>query len=449
MVDGEHYLPVVEAALRGLATEGNEVVVALLAGGREKLPPELPSQLGGAPLVTTNDVRAELDRLLAENELDQVMDLSDEPVLDYRTRHALASIALYHGVGYAGADFTFTPPPRPHLSDRPSIAIIGTGKRTGKTAVAGFAARTLKDAGRKPVVVAMGRGGPETPRVLRGDEVELNAESLIELADSGEHAASDYIEDALLARVPTVGCRRCGGGLAGGVDISNVAAGIAMAAELPGDLMILEGSGSAIPPAHSDATVLVVPASVPDESLLGYMGPYRLLLADCVMVTMCENPFGSPSRVATLTSHIREAFRSMSGQQPKEIEVVRTVFRPTPVSTVSGATVFVATTAPPAVEESMRRHLEEEHGCTVLGFSSALADRARLEQDMKSMATIADTLLVEIKAAGIDVAARAAREAGMNVVFMDNEPHGVDGEDPAALVRHAAELADQRFEGTR
>ena len=284
---------------------------------------------------------------------------------------------------------------------------------------------------------------------MRGDEIPLEPKELLAFADEGKHAASDFIEDALLARVPTVGCRRCGGGLAGAVGTSNVAEGIELANDLPGDLLILEGSGAAIPPSHADVTVLVAPASVPHEHVAGYMGPYRLLLADYAVVTMCENPFGSPSQVSSLSSLIRDAFRIDRGEAPKEIEVVRTVFRPEPTKPVEGAAVYVATTAPEAVGDSLRKHLEEVNRCRVVGMSHALSDRKRLEQDLSGMEEKADTLLVEIKAAAIDVASRHALAAGMDVVYLDNVPLGIEGEDPAAMARSAAELAIARFGRTR
>lgn len=436
----------VAAALDDIERDGAEIVAALLAGGREKLPGSGTPDYGGRAVLSGDDPRALLDAALVDG-IDAVIDLSDEPVLDYRKRHQLAAVALARGVLYRGSDFTFTPPPRPRIATKPTVAVIGTGKRTGKTAVAGFAARTLTTAGIAPIIVAMGRGGPAEPAVLRGDQIELDASALLELADAGEHAASDYVEDALLGRVPTVGCRRCGGGLAGGVEHSNVAAGIELANTLPGDVILLEGSGSSIPPAHADATLLVVPASVPDEYLLGYMGPYRLLLTDSAVVTMCEDPFGSPSRVSEVSSHIRSAYRSAVGERPQEeIQLVRTVFRPIPTSSIRDKQAFVATTAPEVVGDSIRRHLETEHGCRVVGISHALSDRARLEQDMAGIGDKADTLLVEIKAAGIDVATRSAVDAGIDVVYMDNEPRGVDGEDPAGLIVRTAELAVDRYQ---
>src|SRR5207302_6871597 len=125
-----------------------------------------------------------------------VVDLSDEPVLSPAERFRLASRVLARGIPYEGADFRFEPPtfePFP----LPSIAVIGTGKRVGKTAVAGHAARRLARE-LSVVVVAMGRGGPREPEVI--DEVPT-IESLPALSRSGRHASSDHLEAAGAAGV--------------------------------------------------------------------------------------------------------------------------------------------------------------------------------------------------------------------------------------------------------
>ena len=447
VVDGEHYPPVIEAALRQVVEEGNEVLGGIVAGGTEKLPSGGRIEIEGVEMRAGDDPRTVLYEAISEFGPDGVLDLSDEPVLDYRRRHELISVALYQGVRYDGADFGFSPPSRPKIATAPTLSIIGTGKRTGKTAVAGFAARALKEEGYRPGIVAMGRGGPAEPETIDGEEIDLTPQDLLALADSGKHAASDYIEDALLGRVPTVGCRRCGGGLAGGVQISNVPQGVKKMNDLNRDLVILEGSGSAIPPVHADATTLVIPAGVPIEYLIGYLGPYRLLLADSVIVTMCENPFGSSSQIASIVSHVHDAWRPTRGQRAPEdeIQVVRTVFRPTPVRPIEGASAFVATTAPQAAAKAIKRHLEKEHGCRVVGMSHSLSDRAKLEGDLAKAKGEAEVLLCEIKAAGIDVATRQALEEGMEVVYMDNVPQGIEGDDPVEAVKRAARLATERF----
>lgn len=436
----------IAAALDEVRAAGHEVAAALLVGGTEKLPDGVLERLGEVEVLSGPDPAAVLVRALDEVRPEGVLDLSDEPVLDYRRRFALAAICLARDVPYHGADFLLYPPPRPRLARKPSVALIGTGKRTGKTAVSGFAARTLAAAGHRPGIVAMGRGGPQDPVVLRGDEAGLEPRDLIAMADAGQHAASDYVEDALLGRVPTVGCRRCGGGLAGAVAHSNVAEGVEVANGLPVDLLILEGSGAAIPPAAADVTGVVMPASIPREYVAGYLGSFRVLISDFVVVTMCEEPFGSPSQISSLLSLLEEIRLPGGGRSEGEgIRVVRTVFRPTPTRSVQGAKVLVATTAPEVAGDGIRRHLEDAHGCRVTRIVHSLSDRGRLQEELNDLKGEVDLMLCEIKAAGIDVAARHALDKGVDVVFMDNVPHGVEGDEPEDLIRWAGDRATTRY----
>lgn len=443
LVDGEHYPPVVRAALDDLVATGTRPLAALYLGGTEKVAGfgaevdlGVPCEWVARPGDVT--VAAEtLQALLGRLRPDVVVDLSDEPVIDSRRRLRLAAHALVAGVAYEGADFRFVPPPRPRVARRPSIAVVGTGKRIGKTAVNGEIVRRLAAGGATPVVVAMGRGGPPDPVVLQAG-AELDVDRLLALADAGLHAASDCYEDALTTRAATVGARRCGGGLAGAVAHSNVEQAVRIAEELPGDLTVLEGSGAALPPVHADATALVVGADTDPEVVGGYLGAYRLLLADLVVVTLAEPPRASPHQVeATL-----EVLRSISRSTP----VLCTVFRPVPLGPVTGARVFFATTAPEAVSASLAHHLQDEFDCDVVATSSHLADRDRLRSDLAA-ADAFDVLLVELKAAAVDVAARTARSLGARVVFCDNRPVVV-GEDRGGRfdeeVQRLARLAKER-----
>src|SRR5687768_17962951 len=117
-----------------------------------------------------------------------VVDLSDEPVLGPRERMRVASRVLAHGLPYVGADFRFDPP-RLEPFPLPSIGIVGTGKRVGKTAITAHAAG-LYARDREVVVVAMGRGGPPDPEIA---DVAPSVDALLELSRSGRHAASDYL----------------------------------------------------------------------------------------------------------------------------------------------------------------------------------------------------------------------------------------------------------------
>jgi cyclic 2,3-diphosphoglycerate synthetase len=404
---------------------GAEVVGAALLGGGEKLAGLLEV---GVPVVEGATPDLALAAGLARFAPDLVFDLSDEPVVDARSRLRLAARGLLAGVPYQGADFRLDPPPRPRVATKPTIAVIGTGKRTGKTAVSAHLARTLET---PPVIVAMGRGGPPEPELIDPSTFDLSVKGLVALAASGRHAASDHLEDALTAGVVTIGTRRCGGGLAGAPVDSTFAAGVELANNRPEHLIVLEGSGSAIPPVHADVTLCVVPATADPELIGGYLGAYRLLLADLIVVTMAEHGAGP------LVQTIRRL--------APDTRMVETVLRPTPLESVAGRRVFYVTTAPESAGETLVDHLQTAHGATVTGTSHNLARRRQLAHDLERVGD-ADVVLVELKAAGVDMVARAAVEQGVDVVFCDNRvvTNGGDGTFEI-LVQQAAGLAEQRF----
>ena len=424
LVDGEHYPPVVRAALDQVPPS---VVGAVLLGGTEKLadPTSLPDL--GVPVVGGPTPDAALLAGLARFAPDLVVDLADQPVVDARTRMRLAARTLATGVPYQGADFRFDPPPRPRVATKPSVAVIGTGKRTGKTAVAAHLARTLRQQGTPPVIVTMGRGGPPEPELVDPVSFDLTPAALLALARGGRHAASDHIEDALVAGVATVGTRRCGGGLAGAPGDDTFAAGVRLADARDERLLLFEGSGQAIPPVHADATICVVPADAEIEQVTGYLGAYRLLLSDLVVVTMAETSLADSGAVASLERAVRGLVSGGPNQQEQLPRFVHTVFRPTPLAPISGRRVFYVTTAPAPALGLLVRHLEHEHGGKVVGCSNHLANRPLLAADL-DQAEGADVLVVELKAAAVDLAVGAALERGMDVVFCDNQVVTVGGD---------------------
>ncbi len=405
LIDGEHYPDVVRDALAALPYE---VVGAVLLGGTEKLRGGEPDY--GVPLWDA------LGDALEQVDVDVVVDLSDEPVVGPRRRFRLASRALAAGLPYVGADFRLDPVAFAPL-DVPALAVIGSGKRVGKTAVAGHVARLLARS-RRVVVVAMGRGGPQDPVVTEASPV---LEDLLALSRAGRHAASDYLEDAALAGVTTVGARRCGGGLAGRPFFSNVEDAARLAASLGPDLVLLEGSGAAVPPVEARRRILVAGGHQDAETVAGYLGAYRLLLSDLVVLTMCEEPLARPAQV--------DAVRTAIAEVDPRLPVVATVLRPRPVEPVAGRRVAYFSTAPPAVHDRLRDHLEEEHGAEVVLLSGALANRDALRKELASAeAGRAEAFLVEIKAAAIDVVAETASGRGVPVVFADNEVRPLAGE---------------------
>jgi cyclic 2,3-diphosphoglycerate synthetase len=372
LIDGEHYAPVVRDALASLPYD---FVGAILIGGTEKL---CDGADYGVPLVSGFE-GAEV-----------VVDLSDEPVLGPAERFRWISRVLAAGLPYVGADFRFDPPKFAPF-DLPSIAVIGTGKRVGKTAVTGHLARLL-DRDHDVVVVAMGRGGPPVPEIV---ETPPGIAELVALARAGRHAASDHLETAALCGVTTIGCRRAGGGLAGAVFDSNVAEGARLAAARDPDVVIFDGSGAAIPPIAVDHRVLVVG---PDQDADAYLNTYRRLISDLVVAVNCQ----VEGAIAT-TLRLRATER---------LEGRVAVF-------TAGATDVA--------------HLEAD----VVHVSSNLADRTALRRELETVE--ADTYLVEIKAAAIDVVAEHALAAGKRVVAAANDVVAVDGDLDAELLALAGD----------
>jgi cyclic 2,3-diphosphoglycerate synthetase len=338
-------------------------------------------------------------------------------------------VALSKGTPYLGADFRLDPPIEGPPLDVPTLAVIGTGKRTGKTAIAGAVARRAVALGLEPILVAMGRGGPPEPTVAQAGSITI--QRLLELLRAGHHAASDYLEDAVTTGVTTVGARRAAGGRAGKPYTSTVREAAELAAARRPDLVILEGSGAAVPPVPWDAGILVVPASAPPEYLGGYLGPYRLLLTDLVVVTMGAGPDPGSQNLSELCSF---AQRPQGGPRP-----IVTDFVPEPLADVTGRRVFFATTAPRHVASRQVRHLEDAHGCEVVGWSARLADRAGLAEDLDA-AHGYDVLLTELKAAAVAIGVERALSRGAEVVFVDNRAVVVSG--PPDLDRALREVID-------
>jgi cyclic 2,3-diphosphoglycerate synthetase len=407
LVDGEHYPQVVRAALAQASIDA-DVVAALLLGGTEKLDgdPEF-----GVPLErVVGDAASSMLAAAARHGADRVLDLSDEPVLTEERRLWLAANALAAGLVYEGADFELRPPPREPISI-PALAVVGTGKRVGKTAVAGYTARLLRDAGRDVVMVAMGRGGPEQPELVAANERPIGVDDLLGRARLGMHAASDFLEDAVFTGVTTIGARRCGGGLSGGTYLSNVVEAAHMAEQLAPELVLLEGSGAAVPPVRADRTVLVTSATRGALSLTAGLGPVRVLSADLVVITMCERGW----------TETREAVEAIA----PDVTVVPTVLRPQPAEPLGDDPVVYFTTASPESAGALADGLE----CELAAVVTSLSDRTALREALDlPRVRGAQTYLVEIKAAAVDVVCEVAAERGLRVVFCDNVPVSLPGE---------------------
>jgi cyclic 2,3-diphosphoglycerate synthetase len=182
-------------------------------------------------------------------------------------------------------------------------------------------------------------------------------EELVARSRAGRHAASDYLELAALAGVRAIGCRRAGGGVSGAPFVSNVLEGARLAASLEPDVVVFDGSGAAIPPIATTARILVG------------REPFRERISDLVVDDL--------------------------------------VVRLEPTEPVEGR-LAVFTAAPARTE-----HLDP------VFVSHDLARRDLLRAQLASLD--ADTFLIELKAAAIDVVAEHALERGKRVVLGRNE----------------------------
>jgi cyclic 2,3-diphosphoglycerate synthase len=227
---------------------------------------------------------------------------------------------------------------------------------------------------RDVVVVTMGRGGPPEPEVL---EAPPGTAELVALSRSGRHAASDHFEIAVVGGVPTIGCRRAGGGLAGRPFVSNVSEGARIAIERRPDVIVFDGSGTAIPPIAADRRVLVVG---PGHDLESQFNIYRRLVSDLVVAVGCEAE-GAISGTLNLR----------------------------PLSPVTGR-VAVFTAGPASLE-----HLEVD----VVHVSHNLGNRDALAAELRTLD--ADTYLTELKGAAIDLVAEHALAHGRQVVLAGND----------------------------
>ncbi|HEX8854333.1 MAG TPA: hypothetical protein VF752_01940 [Thermoleophilaceae bacterium] len=407
LVDGEHHPSAVREALDRVQSDRGLAAV-VFCGGEEKVRTEAledPYRYYGRS-IERGDPAEVVERLARTTGAVTVLDLADEPVLAAAAKMRLACHALNGGLSFEGPGFRVRAPVYERVAfEGPKLAVIGTGKRTGKTAVAGHWATLLRERGAAPVIVSMGRGGPAEPQLAGAD---TSLDDLLEIAANGLHAASDYLEDAAIARVPAVGCRRVGGGLAGEAYTSNVLAGAELARSLDPSALIFEGSGATIPPVEVNRTVCIVGER---SEALGELGPYRLLRAQLALVMRGDSELARDvaeiCRGRVLTCELRA--------EPTE-EVPR------------DARVAAFTTGAPPPSGAIVE-------------STNLARRSTLEADLeRAVRERCDVWLVEIKAAGIDTVAERARREGARIVFLRNRPVALDGDLDAELVKLHADV---------
>jgi len=384
LVDGEHHPAAVRDALAQLDRERGVAGVAFV-GGEEKVRREVlddPMAHYGFAL------EFDPEQALRRTEARAVVDLADEPVLPPAAKLRLAALALHLGLAYEMPGTVLEPPSYETVEfDGPRLAVIGTGKRTGKTAVAGHWATLLRERGSRPVIVSMGRGGPAEPQLA--DENTTLAD-LRAIAGDGRHAASDYLEDAVLAGVPTVGCRRVGGGLVGEPFASNVAEGARLAASLEPGSIIPRGLG------------LLHPASGGGyDRLRGRPRGGRVGSRPLTISCAANSPWSWTARPTfPAAPSTARSCRSRSRRRPPA-------------------------RGWPSSPRARPRWTASSRSSPPRRWPAARRSRAIWSVPRRSAAT---STLVELKAAAIDTVAVHAEREGARVIFLRNRPVALDGD---------------------
>jgi cyclic 2,3-diphosphoglycerate synthetase len=205
--------------------------------------------------------------------------------------------------------------------------------------------------------------------------------------------------------VPTVGCRRCGGGLAGATFVSNVLEGARLAAACAPEVVVFDGSGAAIPPIAADARILVA------HDLESGLNPYRALISHLVLA---------------MDEGVVEAAGALG------VPALRFELRLRPTRPLTGRAVAVFTTGPAPLD-----HLDG-----VVFASRNLGNRELLQRDLETLD--ADVYVVELKAAAIDLVAETAAARGVEVVFADNEVVAAGLDDALLALADLAVEAEDR-----
>jgi len=413
IIDGEHYPQITLDAINILKNNFKGKFCGIIfLGGTEKITSGNFNDFFDDEVFSIKNFPGDFPAALELFNPDIVYDLSDEPVVNHQVRMKIASCCFYKKASYMGPDFLFRYEDSKYHVKNPSISIIGTGKRIGKTAISSYIANAYKNCGLEVMVVAMGRGGPKEPQLLKGEEINITPEYLLSLSKKGFHASSDYIEDALMNKISTIGCRRCGGGFGGKVFMSNVIEGAKLADSLKPDLIILEGSGASIPDAGSDVNICVIGANQDWNDIVGYLGIYRILISDIVILTNCEKPMADNKKLKYLEDNIK-LFNPAA-------KIYRSIFRPVPLGSLENKKVAVAMTAKNIIEDKIKRYIEENYHCSVSGMTFNLSNRPLLKKDLESFNDF-DTVLTELKAASVDVVTDFAISSGKEVIYMNNK----------------------------
>ena len=297
IVDGEHYPPVVRAALEEI---DDLVVAAVLVGGTEKLRGDVDGY--GVPLAPTVEVA--IARAPPGRRPRPVRRAGARPAGAARAREPRARAR--DAVRGAGFPLRRRPPFEP--VDVPTLAVIGTGKRVGKTAVTGHVARRSRATRRSSSSRWGGAGRPSRRSSSCGRRSTRCSSS--RAAGRTRRPTTSRRPSSPVSRRSAAGAAAAGS--PGAVAVSNVLEGVAVASSArPGARRPRRERRRAAPVA-ADRRLLVVSAAQPIDVAAGYLNAYRARIADLVVVTMAEDDAPHAELADALRAHVRPGDRRSS-----------------------------------------------------------------------------------------------------------------------------------------
>jgi cyclic 2,3-diphosphoglycerate synthase len=210
-----------------------------------------------------------------------------------------------------------------------------------------------------------------------------------------------------------------------------------LALSLEPNVLLIEGSGAAVPPVAAHQRVCLTSAARVKEEALAYLGPYRLLGSQLVLIADAHR----------LTAGELAALKDSLGVWCEGATLVGCRLQPEPSTDVpAGARVAFFSTASPEHGTELRDGLARR-GIDVRVLSTNLARRAELREDLaRAEREGCDVYLTELKAAAIELVAEDAKRRGVDVVMVRNRPVSIPGEpdldaELLALLDRARELS--------
>ena len=109
-------------------------------------------------------------------------------------------------------------------------------------------------------------------------------------------------------------------------------------------------------------------------------------------------------------------------------KVIKTIFRPQPLSDIKGKKVLMVMTARREIEAKIRKYMEKEYSCHIIGMTFNLSNRKYLRKDLSKFSGY-DTIITELKAASVDVVTDFAFKNKKDIVYLNNTPIIIGDED--------------------